>query len=272
MKLAVIGYGKQGQRLARKFHELDVLWDIRDDSEDAMRQAEKAYPDTLVGWGREDAVAVATSSETHYDIAIQALLAGKDVFIEKPMTKNSEQARQLIETARHHERILMVGHNTLFSDGVAELKRRGRPTYYHSIRTNPSGYREDDTVLWRLLPHDIAVCLYLWETVPRKVEVWRDTKREIGVDLEFDDRSGATLIGSWSKARGRMRDVTVWFPNSPDGVPLNEGGDTLLRECQRFVECCQRRVRPISDGILGLEVVQVLELIERKLEERRCVR
>ena len=79
------------------------------------------YRDLLTD-SRIDAIAIATPVHSHYDLALAALMAGKHVFLEKPLAQTSDQARQLIEEAERRKLILMVDHTFLYTPAVQKIR------------------------------------------------------------------------------------------------------------------------------------------------------
>jgi len=270
MKVAVVGYGKQGRRLASKFHELGVLHDIYDPRLDARKQARTDYPDLrLDEHGEVDALAITTPTSTHYASAKRALLMSKNVFIEKPMTNSSRHATELCDIATSRELVLMVGHNTLYGSGIKERRASGAK-FYQAVRTNPDGYREDDNVVWRLLPHDVAMSMWLMGMTPEvrmacSVSRGKSTST-VFVELEFPGGGKALMYGSWD-IEAKVRDVSVIDING-EKMELSEGEDTLMLECREFIRCCETKDTPRTDGVFGLDVVRVLEKIEEKLRRK----
>jgi UDP-2-acetamido-3-amino-2,3-dideoxy-glucuronate N-acetyltransferase len=112
-----------------------------------------------------DAVAIATPSETHYRIGREALLAGKHLFVEKPLALSSREGQRLVDLARERRRTLMVGHLLMYHPAViamADLVRRGRigKIRYLGIRRRAFGRLQGGcSVLWDLGPHDISIAL-----------------------------------------------------------------------------------------------------------------
>jgi UDP-2-acetamido-3-amino-2,3-dideoxy-glucuronate N-acetyltransferase len=112
-----------------------------------------------------DAVAIATPSETHYRIGREALLAGKHLFVEKPLALSSREGQRLFDLARARGRTLMVGHLLMYHPAVialAGLVRRGRigKVRYLGIRRRAFGRLQGGcSVLWDLGPHDISIAL-----------------------------------------------------------------------------------------------------------------
>ncbi|GAJ21713.1 unnamed protein product, partial [marine sediment metagenome] len=127
-RVGVIGLGYWGPKLARCFKELGVLWAIADQDERRVYEVNES-----LGIGNLaadigallaldcDAIAIATPPETHYDIAREALNAGRDIFIEKPMTISSSDAESLQKQAGAQGRNLMVGHIYLHNGGIKRM-------------------------------------------------------------------------------------------------------------------------------------------------------
>jgi predicted dehydrogenase len=108
-------------------------------------------------------------------MARKALLAGKDVFAEKPLTLHCEEAETLINLAAHEKRVLMVGHLLEFHPAVNKLKEMidqgelGNIEYIYSNRLNMGKVRREENALWSFAPHDISVILYLLNQMPMQV-------------------------------------------------------------------------------------------------------
>ena len=178
MKLAVVGAGYWGINLVRIFHRLGVLAKICDFSAARLTQLSADYPDVPVesSWQAVmadrslDAVVIATPAATHYELAKQALLADKDVMVEKPMTLRCEETEDLIEIAESRRRILMVGHLLEYHPAVTRLKslveqgELGRIEYIYSNRLNLGKVRREENAFWSFAPHDISVILLVAET------------------------------------------------------------------------------------------------------------
>ena len=118
---------------------------------------------------------IATPAETHFPVASAAIAAGKDVFVEKPMTIDVADARALIEQADAAGRILMVGHLLEYHPAILKLRELvhsgelGKIRYVISNRLNLGKIRTEENALWSFAPHDIAVILRLVGTMPFEV-------------------------------------------------------------------------------------------------------
>ncbi|HEY2918441.1 MAG TPA: Gfo/Idh/MocA family oxidoreductase [Candidatus Binatia bacterium] len=182
--VACIGAGHWGTNLIRNFHELNALALICDSDGRRLKAARSQYPDvdctesfnTVLADARIGAVAVATPAETHAVLVRQALLAGKDVFVEKPLCLDVEEGRSLIALASAQQRILMVGHLLWYHPAILKLKQLiedgelGRIRYIYSNRLNLGMIRREENILWSFAPHDISVILGLISEMPDHVE------------------------------------------------------------------------------------------------------
>ncbi|MFM7233482.1 MAG: Gfo/Idh/MocA family protein, partial [Flavobacteriales bacterium] len=123
-----------------------------------------------------DAVIIATPVFTHFDLAKKALLAGKHVLLEKPMTDTVAHAEELIALANQQGKVLMVDHTFLYTSAVQKMKdlidsgELGSVKYFDSTRINLGLIQQDVNVLWDLAPHDISILDYLIPAKPRSVQ------------------------------------------------------------------------------------------------------
>ena len=121
------------------------------------------------------AVAIAVPAAQHYAIAKEALLAGKDVYVEKPLALRSSEGEELVRLAALNNRVLMVGHILQYHPAVLELKRLirsgelGRIQYLHSSRLNLGKLRTEENILWSFAPHDISAILFLLDEEPTRI-------------------------------------------------------------------------------------------------------
>jgi predicted dehydrogenase len=183
IQVAVLGCGYWGQNLVRNFHALGALRVVCDPSEAGRARARELAPgvevrDELTAvLTRPDihAVVLATPAETHEPLALQALAAGKDVLVEKPMALNHQQGLRMHTAAEQAGRILMVGHLLEFHPAVLKLREMlaagtlGKVNYIYSNRLNFGKIRIEENALWSFAPHDIAVILRLVGELPLEV-------------------------------------------------------------------------------------------------------
>ncbi len=182
-RVAVIGTGYWGKNLVRNFYELGALGAVCDNSEETLHRLAEQYAGSrpvhayaeVLGDPTLSAVAIATPAETHANLVREALLAGKDVFVEKPLCLSLATGEDLVSLAREKGRILMVGHLLWYHPAVLKLKELidagelGRIQYIYSNRLNLGKIRREENILWSFAPHDISVILGLVDEMPESV-------------------------------------------------------------------------------------------------------
>jgi len=215
--LSVIGVGYWGKNLVRNFAQLGVLHSICDPNPELLKQCQAqhnvahAYADykQVLADLSVKAVAIATPAVLHYEIAKAALLADKDVFVEKPLALNVFEAEDLIRIAHERQRVLMVDHILQFHPAIIKLKSLihrgdlGKLQYIYSNRLNIGKLRSEENILWSFAPHDISVILSLVEEQPKKVNAFgEDYLQEKVYDttmtmMSFSNRLRAHIFVSW---------------------------------------------------------------------------
>jgi predicted dehydrogenase len=127
-------------------------------------------------------VVIATPVHTHYDLARQALAAGKHAFVEKPLADSSERADALVQMAEDNDRVLMCGHTFIYSPPVRTIKQLlecgslGDVYFISSSRVNLGLHQRDVSVIWDLAPHDFSILLYWLNEMPTTIRaVGRDS-------------------------------------------------------------------------------------------------
>jgi predicted dehydrogenase len=185
IRVGVIGYGYWGPNLVRNFAEVPGSQVVAVSDLSSQRLAEVAgrYPSVktttnfrdVLADPAIDAIVIATPVRTHYDLAMQALDAGKHVLVEKPMAETTQQGQLLVETARKHHRVLMVDHTFVYTGAVRKIKelvtgeRLGQLYYYDSVRVNLGLIQHDVNVLWDLAVHDLSIMDYVLAQEPYAV-------------------------------------------------------------------------------------------------------
>jgi predicted dehydrogenase len=177
MNIGVIGYGYWGPNLVRNFSETasGTVAAVADLDTRKLAQLNKRYPAVRTSTDFQDvlrdpaidAVAIATPVSTHFELGMAALKAGKHVWLEKPMTETSLQARKLVDEARRREKVLFVDHTFVYTGAVrkmAEIIRSGdlgRVYYYDSVRVNLGLFQRDVSVISDLAVHDFSILDFL---------------------------------------------------------------------------------------------------------------
>jgi predicted dehydrogenase len=177
IKIGVIGYGYWGPNLVRTFAEAQqgTIVAVSDLDPKKLATVNKRYPavkttndfQDLLRNPEIDAIAIATPVSTHFEFAMAALKAGKHVWLEKPMTETSLQARKLVDEAAKRNLTLFVDHTFVYTGAVRKMGDviksgdLGRVYYYDSIRVNLGLFQRDVNVISDLAVHDFSILDYL---------------------------------------------------------------------------------------------------------------
>ena len=217
VNVAVLGCGYWGKNLVRNFRDLGALKLVCDVSESGRTKAEEMAPEVerttsfsgVFERSDIDAVVLATPAETHESLALEAIEAGKDVYVEKPMALNVNQGRRMLAKSREYDRILMVGHILEYHPAVLRLGELidqgelGDVRYVFSNRLNFGKIRTEENALWSFAPHDIAVILRLVGEQPSEVTCVGGTYITSGLAdvtvscMEFASGPRAHVFVSW---------------------------------------------------------------------------
>jgi predicted dehydrogenase len=228
VKVGVIGCGYWGPQLVRNFATLPqaTLLGVADRSPERLDYVRTQYPSVRRFKDHRDllesdvdAVVVATPIHTHFQIAKEALEAGKHVLVEKPMTDSVADALELNRIAEESQRTLMVGHTFIYNPAVEELAKivqcdLGRVFYVDAARLNLGLFQARNNVIWDLGPHDVSIVTYVLGRKPIAVSAWGSTCVQPGihdvayVDVEFEGGVRAQVHLSWLDP-AKVRRITV---------------------------------------------------------------
>jgi predicted dehydrogenase len=216
-KIAVFGCGGWGKNIVRTMNKLGYLAAVIDPSESGRAIASELVPGIpvfadateVLANPEIDAVMIATPAETHFSVAKDAILAGKDVYVEKPMTIDLGEAKTLVELAESENRLLMVGHLLEYHPAICKIEEMiqsgelGTVQYIVSNRLNLGRLRTEENVLWSFAPHDISVILRLMNAYPTNVVATGGTFLTPGIadttlaQLAFENGARAHVFVSW---------------------------------------------------------------------------
>ena len=228
-QIALVGCGYWGKNLCRNFHALGALSTVVDATENGQATARSIAPNAIVSDNFDailiddqiQGIALATPAETHADLAIRAMRAGKDVFVEKPMALSVRDAEEMQKVAFETDRILMVGHLLEYHSAVLKLRELinlgelGKINYIYSNRLNFGKVRTKENSLWSFAPHDVAVILRLLDQSPIEVSASGGSYLTRGIsditvsNLRFSDDSRAHIFVSWLHPCKEQRLVVV---------------------------------------------------------------
>lgn len=215
-KIGLVGCGYWGKNLARNFAELGSLAAICETDSQRTEALRRAYqiPVTtryqdLLTMPEISGIVVAAPAAQHYSLAKEALHAGKDVFVEKPLSLRVEDGEDLLRIAQKTSRILMVGHLLHYHPAIVELRRLvrggelGRIEYISSSRLNLGKLRTEEDILWSFAPHDISAIVHLLEEIPISVAAQGGSYLNHSISdvtltlLNFESGAKAHVFVSW---------------------------------------------------------------------------
>lgn len=307
-RIAVIGFGMWGRNIVRNFYNLNVLDTVCDIDEENRKKILEMYPgvkvtddlNEIINNKEITGVAVVTPSHTHYKIVKAMLEAGKNVYVEKPISTVAQEARNLSQLAHEKGLVLMVGHLLLYHPAVNRLKMMiengdlGEIVYAQSDRLNVNFHKNDRSVMWDLAPHDVSMISYVTGKMPVRVisaigcsSDRNDIMDITHIGIQFEDGVIGYISDSWITPK---KHVTLLVRGTKataildDTVPENKLTvydnfvqsnsqnittpdvleiEPLKLECQHFVSCCETGKKARSDGDNGFMVTQILEEAEK---------
>lgn len=310
-QVVVVGAGNWGKNLIQNFYDLGALAGIAEMNPDLRGQVESKYPKVKTYKDFQEvltsdvsALVLATPAPTHYQLAMTALTSGKDVFIEKPMTLETKEAKTLAEYADQHSRILMVGHLLLYQPAITWMRdylaqeSRGKVLHVATQRTKLGKVRREENVWWSFAPHDVSVVLDLLGN-PQITRVQASGQAmlqpgiedNVHVDITFDSGQTAHIHSSWywpqlvrSTTVITEKEMLIYDEVAQKVIIYKKGVDEQLNnrdqgsevvdmetsqplkiECEHFLNCLQTREKPRSDGWNGVAVVEILEKAQEAL-------
>ncbi len=328
VNIAVVGYGYWGPNLVRNFSELDNarVHTVVDLNPKLLELVNKRFPmaktttdfHDMLRDPEIDAVAIATPVNTHFSLTMDALKAGKHVWLEKPMAETAQQARQLVEEAEKRGLVLHIDHTFIYTGAVRKIKELidsgdlGKILYFDSVRVNLGLFQRDVNVISDLGVHDFSILDYLFNEHPVAVSAsginhFPGTPENLAyITLFYDSgliahanvswlapvKLRQILIGGSQKMityddlepseKLKIYDKGVSFTDDPKQIqemrvgyrtgdmwaPKIDGAEALSVEGAHFVDCVIHGKTPITDGQLGLRVVEVLEAANASMRNR----
>ena len=311
--IGVVGLNYWGPNLVRNFDELAELAWICDLDPKHLQATAARYPnakatesyDDLLSDEALDAVVIATPVPTHFELAKQALEAGKHVFVEKPPAMHAGEMDELVQIADDRDLVLMPGHLLLYHPGVLKLKELidagelGDVLCVYGNRVNLGIVRKNENALWSLGVHDLSVILYLVDEDPEVATAQGSASITQGVEdvvfcfLRFPSGKIAHMHLSWLDphkmrkmtvvGREKMvvfddmepeRKVTVYEKSAGSSGQLHSGdisipkisnAEPLRLECTYFLELIAGQHDRIKVARDGARVVRALEMLTESL-------
>jgi predicted dehydrogenase len=306
LRVGVIGVGALGRHHARVYAGLPACRLVGVHDADAVRAAEvagshgaKAFGDVRSLLDEVDAVSVAVPTVDHHRVGLQALEAGKDVLVEKPMATTRAEADDLIAAATRHQRVLQIGHIERFNPALGALMEHARrPRFIEVHRLSPFSPRSlDIDVVLDLMIHDLDIVLWLDGSDPVQVDavgvpVLSPSADIANARLRFASGLIANLTASRVSA-DKVRKFRAFAPRTYVSVDLAAraaavyrlvdtaarpdiqveqtsapGEEPLVRELAAFVSSCGSRSAPPVTGLDGRRALALAHTVLARMAEQ----
>lgn len=308
INVAILGCGYWGKNIIRDLQSLDNvnISHLCDTNYESTRQYQTIYRITdkaeeVFSNPEVDAVIICTRANSHFSLAKQAILNKKHCWLEKPMTRTSKEAEELVKLAKENNVILHVDHTFLYSNPVNFFKKQldldicGDLYYIESTRTNYGPFVRDLNVLQDLFPHDCAILNYITRKLPNYISAIGTSNINVGVIddariILYYDSFNAYIHVSWL-APEKSRKITIAGKNgflvndstlddiiyyrdviNEKDVVINPIGFTtdkspLKTELKHFIACViVQQWSDFSSGYHGLEVMKMIEAANESIK------
>lgn len=219
VKVAVIGGGYWGKNILRnllKIPGVQVLY-LCDPYKGAREEIERLFPmvqtvedvEEVLRDPQVEALAIVTPPSLHYLPAKMALLAGKHVFVEKPLAMSYEEGQELLELSQRAGKVLFVDETFLYDPALRLLKEKieegaiGKVRHVLSERLGMGRIRCDSNVWWNSAPHDLSILRFILPYKVRSIMAWGNAFIQEGIEdvtmalLEIEGGISAFIHLSW---------------------------------------------------------------------------
>ena len=313
LKIGVIGAGRWGKKHIEeysKMNDVNLLW-VSDLIEENINSCQKKfniknitsnYHELLAS--DVEAVSVCTSNETHFDVCKDALIAGKHVLVEKPLTLESKKAYELVNLARKSERLLAVGHIFRYNNAINEVKKLIENNYFGdlfylrlqwTIQWMPQIYPDKKLdIIVDMMPHLYDIMNYLTGLWPKKVTCFGKDFVKKGLEdtayiiCEFPNNIMTHSEISWTlpekvrevdliakracaKIQAVSQKVTLFEgTNEGKNIDINEN-NTLNDELRSFVNAVKNNSIVTNDGEIGAKTVELVEATRKSLDQGKTI-
>lgn len=292
-KIGIIGAGRWGQNLLREFNQIAVVKYFSNKSNlDLRERLKREYPNSIatfnyreiIGDCEIEAVAIATPIKTHYKIVKESLLAGKHVFVEKPICTKIEEGTEIVNLAKSKNLTLAVGYIFLYDKAYQFLKREIDLSQIKCIKFLWDKWGTfDEDILDNLVSHEIAIAIDWYNKKPKGINVNYYSRDAVDIKLDFYDNKQALIVTN--RANPSLKRKSILIETKEGHTFLWENGDVfklikgkyekiyhphirpLEIECNDFVKSICSGSKPISDGEMGLKVLETLVFLKNSQNE-----
>jgi UDP-N-acetylglucosamine 3-dehydrogenase len=313
INVGIIGAGYWGTKLVYEYEMLSKkrpdlnLRGVSDASQEQLRkvaynaqlQENKLHLDyhKLLNDPRINAVHIATPSETHYQIAMDALKMGKHVLLEKPMALSSREAFKITRLAEEQNLVLLVGHIFRFANAIIKTKELIDAGVFGEINYTKLSWAmaveppKNRDIIWDLAPHPIDITNYLLNEWPTRVYARAESyvRNKKGLEeaafvlVDLPDGKLSSIELSWIQRGPKMRHVTIVgnratvsvdainqkirLYTDDKGIPVDvEKNNTIESMINHFANRIANGDPPRNSALVGSLTVAVLESMRKSIE------
>jgi predicted dehydrogenase len=313
IKIGVIGAGRWGKKHIEeyiKIKDVDLAW-VSDLSKENLKLCKEQYNIKNITMDYKDiltsdveAVSICTSNETHFKVCKDALVAGKHVLVEKPLTLESKKAYELVNIAKKTKKLLAVGHIFRYNNAINEVKRLVENNFFGNlyylrlqwtIQWMPEIYPDKHIdIVVDMMPHLYDIMNYLTGFWPKKITCFGKAflKKELEdtafIFCEFPNNIMTHSEISWTlpekvrqvdligqkacaKIQAISQEVKI-FENSNQGQKLNIiANNTLGDELMCFIDAIKNKSTVSNDGEIAAKIVELVEFTKKSLKTDKTI-
>ena len=313
LKIGVIGVGRWGKKHIdeySKMKDVELVW-VSDLSKQNLNFCKSKYNiENLTTDYKKllssdvEAVSICTSNETHFQVCKDALIAGKHVLVEKPLTLQSKKAYKLVDIAKQSNKLLAVGHLFRYNNAINEIKRLVENRFFGelfylrfqwTIQWMPEIYPDKQLdIVVDMMPHLYDIMNYLTGLWPKKITCFGKDFIKKGLEdtafivCEFQNNIITHSEISWtlpekvrevdligSKACAKIQAVTqkvTLFEGTNEGRELNIiENNTLGDELRCFIDAVKNNSNVTNNGMIGAKTVELVEATRKSLENKKTI-
>ncbi len=312
IKVGVIGAGRWGQKHIDEYLQMkNIDLYVSDISEEnlkickekfSLKNVTKNYNDILSS--DVEAVSICSSNETHYKICKDALVSGKNVLVEKPLTLNPKEAYELADIAKEQKKILAVGHLFRYNNAINHVKKLINENYFGDLFY----LRLQWTIQWLIeiypdkkldiivdmMPHMYDIMNHLTGLWPKSITCFgkaymkKDFEDTAYIICEFSKNIMTHTEISWTLPK-KVRQIDVIGRNATAKIQAldqkleifersNEGkkidiipSNTLGDELKSFIYAIKTKKELVNDGFVGAKTVELMVKTRESFEKDKKI-
>lgn len=242
LKIGVLGAGHLGRihlKLLKEIKDFRLVGFYDPDNANAKKAEDelgvKQFSDMEALLNESEAVDIVTPTLSHFECAEKAILKGKHIFIEKPLTNTLEEGKKLIELAKEAGIKGMVGHVERFNPAFLAIQHEELEPMFIEVHRlaqfNPRG--TDVPVVLDLMIHDLDVILHVVKSKVKSVSasgvaVISSSPDIANARIEFENGCVANITASRISLK-QMRKLRMFQKDAYISIDFLEKKSEIVR-------------------------------------------